>query len=280
MIVADRALRPPTHSPDRPGRLPAALALALHLVAALLILAAASVPRGADFLATEVELVPMEAVEALPLVTEGTENRPGASLPAPEAPALASGGEEPTPQVAAAPEAEPERAPVAAAETPPAAAGAEARAEAPPPVPRAKPAPPIAVASAEPPPRPATKPQAAMPPPKADIVGPEAAGGGTFGSPDEAGHRYLSLVRAEIERNRIYPRGARNEALEGTAVFLLVVDRSGRLLVLQLAKSSGAPALDDTGAEMIRRAAPLPPVPPDIPGEALELEVALALSQR
>jgi protein TonB len=60
----------------------------------------------------------------------------------------------------------------------------------------------------------------------------------------------------------------------------MVVDRGGRLLTLQLSKSSGAPVLDDTGAEMIRRAAPLPPVPPEIPGEAVELEVALALFPR
>jgi protein TonB len=277
MIAAERENRAPARPSDGPDPRPVALALALHLVAALLVLAPAGAPPGGAFFATEVELVTAPADEGLPLVTDGTENRPGASLPAPKAPALASGGEDAAPRLAAAPDASAERI----VEHAPAEPSADAALEESPPLPRAKPTAPVAVAAAEAPPRPATKPPAAAPSGGGAIVGPETAGGGELGSPDQSGHRYLSQVRAEIERNRVYPAGAtRSRAVEGTAVFVLVVDRSGRLLVLQLTKSSGAAALDDTGAEMIRRAAPLPPVPPDIPGEALELEVALALSQR
>lgn len=143
-------------------------------------------------------------------------------------------------------------------------------------MPRAKPAPPLP-ASAEASTAPFPLAPGALPPSSDTFDAASATGGGERGSPDRSGSRYLSLVRAEIERQRLYPAEGRGSSVQGTAVFALVIDRAGKLLVLELTRSSGAPLLDHAGAEMIRRAAPLPPVPPEIPGEAVELEVALRL---
>lgn len=284
MFAAERAQRASAPVYDRPGSRPMAWAAALHLVAVLLLLWAASGPASMSPAAPEFRVVPIVEEEALPLVTPGKDETNSASVAAPPAPDLASGGEAPTPHLATAPEAAPEAPPErerVLAEAAPAPAAVAPPLEASPPLPRRKPTPPAvtADAAAAPSRRSGAKPSAAAPTNRADVVGPEQSGGGARGSPDESGSRYLALVRAEIERQRVYPE-TRDRAVGGTAVFALVVDRDGRLLVLQLRKSSGATVLDDTGAEMIRRATPLPPLPPEIPGEAVELEVALALFAR
>jgi protein TonB len=264
-----------------------ASAAALHLVAVLLLLGVARAPAPTPPAAPELRVVPVVADKALPLVTDGEDARNGASVEAAPAPDLASGGEAPTPRLERAPEAGAEQEQILARDTAPAPAPVispqeaappilvAAPPEAPPPVPRRKPAPPVETAARDLPPLPVAKPADG-----ADVIDPKEEGGGQRGSPDRSGNRYLALVRAEIERQRPAPLETRSPIAEGTAVFVLVVDRGGRLLVLQLRKSSGAASLDDSGAEMIRRAAPLPPLPPEIPGEAVELEVALALFPR
>jgi protein TonB len=266
-----------------------ASAAVLHLVAVLLLLGAAGAPAPTPSATPELRVVPIVDEKALPLVTDGEDARDGASVEAAPAPDLASGGEAPTPRLERAPEAGAEREQILAQDAAPVPVVSPQEAtpsipvvappEAPPPVPRRKPAPPAVTAARDPPPVPAAKPADAAAD-GADVLDPTEEGGGRRGSPDRSGNRYLALVRAEIERQRPAPLETRSPIAEGTAVFVLVIDRGGRLLVLQLRKSSGAASLDDSGAEMIRRAAPLPPLPPEIPGEAVELEVALALFPR
>jgi protein TonB len=280
MFAADRTLRAPAPGADRPGSRSLAWAAALHVLALLLLLGAAGTLAPTRFDAAEFQVVPLVEQQAAPLVTAGQDDMvDGASIEAPPAPDLASGGEAPTPRLEAGSETGPDREQSLARASAPSLIAAPPE---PPPLPQQKPSPPVmtAEAASEPPPRPAAKPKTVAPGKGADIINPDEDGGGARGSPDRSGNRYLALVRSEIERQRVYPSKASSRAPEGTAVFVLVVDRNGRLLVLQLSKSSGAAALDDTGAEMIRRAAPLPPLPPEIPGEAVELEVALALFPR
>jgi protein TonB len=276
MLTADRDLRGPISLPDRLGSRPTLLATALHIMVVLLLLGAAAAiaptPPPPD-VPTEVQITwtPQEESQHIPLITEGEGQVPTASLRAPEADTPASGGAAPEPRLAASLEG---KSPEPADPSPPRPSEAQP-AEAP--LPRPKPAPPVLTAAApsEAPPVPSSKPNPPQSGGGADILNPFETGGGLRGSPNLSGDRYLSLVRAEIERRRAYA-SLPHDLLGGTAIFGVIIDRDGRILALRLRKSTGTRILDDTGAEMIRRAS-LPPPPPEIPGEAIELEVALQL---
>lgn len=94
------------------------------------------------------------------------------------------------------------------------------------------------------------------------------------------GDRYLNRIRDEIEEQRVYPAIAGPMRLSGYASFELVINRRGDLLRLRLVKSSGAGPLDQEGVGMIQRAAPFPPVPADMPGEFLRLDLVMYLGPK
>ena len=84
---------------------------------------------------------------------------------------------------------------------------------------------------------------------------------------------YVSLLRAQLERNKVYPRSAQQRRQQGRALVRIAIDRAGHVLQFQLESSSGHELLDREVAEMIQRASPLPPMPLSINGERLELVV-------
>ena len=58
------------------------------------------------------------------------------------------------------------------------------------------------------------------------------------------------------------------------------MDRTGHVLSFEVAGSSGWADLDNEARALIVRAQPLPPVPKDYPGEALDLIVPVVFSLR
>jgi protein TonB len=100
---------------------------------------------------------------------------------------------------------------------------------------------------------------------------PPARGGASTGD------RYLNSILAAVEQHRMYPRQARALDLGGIAIYAIAINRWGKILSIDLRQSSGASLLDETGAEMIRRSDPLPPVPPDIHGDVIRLTMHLPI---
>jgi len=94
----------------------------------------------------------------------------------------------------------------------------------------------------------------------------------------ERGDPYLNQLNALIERHRVYPRvmGPFGLPAEGTAVYDVAVDRSGRILGMQLGHSSGIAGIDQAVESMIRSSLPFPPLPADYPDEAV-IEVSIRL---
>lgn len=129
----------------------------------------------------------------------------------------------------------------------------------------------------EPPTRkPAPKPAAAPPaktPAQSALASRQMVGEG-------GGDRYLNQIRDEIEEQRVYPAIAGPMQLSGYASFELVLSRSGDLLRLRLVKSSGVGPLDQEGVGMIQRAAPFPPVPSELPGEFLRIDLVMYLGPK
>ena len=103
-----------------------------------------------------------------------------------------------------------------------------------------------------------------------------AAGGGMPGSSAD----YLALLQAWLERHKEYPRRAQLRRIEGTAVLRFVMDREGRLVSYRVERGSGHAVLDDAVREMVKRASPFPPLPPEIHQASLELVVPVSFYLR
>ena len=84
---------------------------------------------------------------------------------------------------------------------------------------------------------------------------------------------YLSLLHSALERNKDYPRAARQKRQQGRAMLRFAIDRSGKVLDYKIEKSTGYDTLDREVVAMIRRASPLPPMPAEMSGDRLEVVV-------
>lgn len=128
----------------------------------------------------------------------------------------------------------------------------------------AKPKPHKETARLEPPKKEAPTPRAPRlaPPQRLDLAPGERA---------ERGDPYLNRLYALLEQHRVYPRvmGQFGLPVEGTAIYEVLLARSGAILAMKLARSSGAPGIDRAAEGMIRSSTPFPPLPPDYPDEIL-----------
>lgn len=102
--------------------------------------------------------------------------------------------------------------------------------------------------------------------PPAPALPPAAQAGGIHSD------SWQARVLARLENYRSYPPGARARREQGVAQLQLRVDRQGRVLSARLQRSSGHGELDQAALATVRRAQPLPPIPPELPAE-LELLV-------
>ncbi len=106
---------------------------------------------------------------------------------------------------------------------------------------------PVEAASAPAPTQPVAAPSLPQPPATAERAAPP----------------YAPILLDWLGRHRDYPRAARLRCQEGIPRIALTLDRSGRLLDLELKEASGHDLLDQAALDMARRAAPFPP--PQLP---------------
>src|SRR5262249_15449928 len=78
---------------------------------------------------------------------------------------------------------------------------------------------------------------------------------------------YLWGVIRKISQLRYYPRSVRENSEYGTVITLVTIARDGRLLDVTISRSSGYHNLDNAVLEIIRQAAPYPPLPNDVTGD-------------
>ncbi len=78
---------------------------------------------------------------------------------------------------------------------------------------------------------------------------------------------YLWGVVRRISQHRYYPRSARENSEEGLVVTLVTIARDGRLIDVSISRSSGYRSLDNAVLDVIRQAAPYPPLPSDMTGD-------------
>ncbi len=87
-------------------------------------------------------------------------------------------------------------------------------------------------------------------------------------------------VSGLIERNKRYPDAAQARNLHGSVLLEFSVDRKGRVTGSRIAKSSGSSALDEATLELVRRAQPFPPPPPEMAGSEVPLTVEVRYNIR
>ncbi|MFT0861533.1 energy transducer TonB [Ancylobacter sp. G4_0304] len=171
--------------------------------------------------------------------------------------------QEPVPEVAESPAPDievplPPPPPLASELTPP-----EKKPE--PPKERPKPKPrPKKQEKSDKPPAPRTSAAPSLNAPPSDRVAAPSSGASSSNSRTAANWR--SRLMGHLNRHKRYPAEARAAGHQGRPRVAFSIDRSGRVLSVRLVGSSGNASLDAEAVEMIRRASPVPPPPPDITG--------------
>lgn len=84
---------------------------------------------------------------------------------------------------------------------------------------------------------------------------------------------YMAVLRAWLETHKQYPRRAQMRRQEGTALLFFIVDETGKVIAANLRQSSGHAMLDREVTEMLKRAEPLPRIPPEMRQTQLSLLV-------
>jgi periplasmic protein TonB len=280
-LPADLLIRSvvPGDNRQRPPWLAMVAAALMHALALLAIVISwlhpAALPR-------EPAVIPVQVVFAPPPAPPPPPPVPAAPVPKPAA-SLAYRESGPDQRTTAPPPAE-TPAPEPATPPPPTLASTPAEKEAPPPPPEkptpapekqaqesAKPSPHKDVARLEPSRKEAETMRAPhQEPPRHLNVEP--------GERFESGDPYLNQLHALIERHRIYPRvvGPFGLLAEGTAVYDVALDRSGRVISMRLDHSSGVAGIDQAVESMIRSSLPFPPLPDDYPDE-VPISIAIRL---
>jgi TonB family protein len=92
-------------------------------------------------------------------------------------------------------------------------------------------------------------------------------------APSQNVSRWQQALIARLERFKRYPAEA--HGAEGVASLAFTIDRRGNVLSSQIAKSSGSSVLDAAVLALIKRAAPFPPPPAEVPDVDLSFVVPI-----
>ncbi|WP_428674541.1 energy transducer TonB [Reyranella sp.] len=153
-------------------------------------------------------------------------------------------------------------------------------------LPDPEPPPPVDLKPPPPKPQPVKKPKPVEKRPPAPAAAPQATPdqapraaapvqGATPYPPSSALPTWKGLLLRHLERHKRYPADAQRQRQEGVVYVRFTLSRDGRVLALRLERAAGVASLDQEGLDLLQRAQPLPPFPPDQPGESMELVVPI-----
>lgn len=87
---------------------------------------------------------------------------------------------------------------------------------------------------------------------------------------------WQGVLLGHLEQHRRYPRAAERLRQQGVAYVRFAVDRQGNARNIRIGQSSGHPLLDAETLDTVRRGSPVPPPPPEIGGDPVEVMVPVA----
>lgn len=76
---------------------------------------------------------------------------------------------------------------------------------------------------------------------------------------------YRTALTRRLAEARAYPEAGRAEELRGSGTVVFRIARDGTLIDAHMEKSTGRAVLDEAALAQVRRAAPFPPIPPELP---------------
>lgn len=91
---------------------------------------------------------------------------------------------------------------------------------------------------------------------------------------------YLAAIQARLARFKVYPRSAQIAREEGVVRVRFVVAADGSVLDWRIVDSSGFDSLDHAAEAMIERASPLPPIPPELGRNRMEIVLPVRFALR
>lgn len=92
------------------------------------------------------------------------------------------------------------------------------------------------------------------------IVSEQSSGEERSGGDPKAFSLYLGKINEMVQRAKVNPRSR----IAGTVVMKFTVGTDGGLIAKEVASSSGHSALDNAAITALERAAPFPPIPPEV----------------
>ena len=118
----------------------------------------------------------------------------------------------------------------------------------------------------------------AAPAPKGQVGQQNAPGAGNGTARSSGGNpgaeaNYYAMLSAWLEQHKEYPWRAQRRHSEGVAYLQFVVAQDGKVLRYRIQRSSGHRLLDEAVERMIEKANPLPPIPPELGKDHLEIVV-------
>lgn len=125
------------------------------------------------------------------------------------------------------------------------------------------------------PPAPRTSAAPSINAPPSDRIAAPSAGASSANSRAPANWR--SRLMGHLNRHKRYPA---SESSSGKARVAFSINRSGQVLGARLVGSSGNSAFDEEAVAMVRRASPVPPPPPEVPGATINFTVPVDFSKR
>lgn len=105
-----------------------------------------------------------------------------------------------------------------------------------------------------------------------------AASQSVAGATSPAMATWQAAILGRLDRFKRYSRDAQRRRLSGTVQVQFQVDRQGRVLAVDVVRSSGHEALDAEAVATVQRASPLPPPPPEFPGDPLTVTTPVDFS--
>ncbi|MCB4768867.1 TonB family protein [Ancylobacter sp. Lp-2] len=88
---------------------------------------------------------------------------------------------------------------------------------------------------------------------------------------------WRSRLMSHLNRHKRYPTG---ESGAGKARVAFTINRAGQVLSARLVGSSGNSRFDEEAVAMLRRASPVPPPPPEVPGNTIAFTVPVDFTLR
>ena len=100
--------------------------------------------------------------------------------------------------------------------------------------------------------------------------------GDTLGVGPGVAESYIAVLQAWLARHKRYPAAARRGGVEGTAILSFAIAADGTVTAYALVRSSGSGLLDRAVASLIQSASPVPPIPPALGVDRLEVSVPVS----